>query len=131
MSPVCVTCSRIMLFISVNSPLKAPSQQNQLLGNPFKQFVYRSDAKRCVSLCTVHTEKKRSLVWMRSLSPLMILCVSSLALEMAFIKNVLQKLEEPIGLPSTRSPSVTSYGVKLLPEVYFVLEYFNTECFID
>ena len=52
-------------------------------------------------LVTVHTENRRSLVW-RSLSPLIILCVSSLALEMAFIKKVLQKLEEPIGAPSAR-----------------------------
>ena len=35
MSLVCVTCSRMVLIISVNSPLKAPSQQNQLLGRPF------------------------------------------------------------------------------------------------
>ena len=34
MSLVCVTCSMIMLIISVNSPLKAPSQQNQLFGRP-------------------------------------------------------------------------------------------------
>ena len=41
---VCVTCSRMILIISVNSPLKAPSQQNQLSGRPLEQFVYKSDA---------------------------------------------------------------------------------------
>ena len=75
--------------------------------------MYRSEAKRCVGLCTVHSEKRRSLV-LGSLSPFKILCVSSLSLKMAFIKKVLQKLEEPIGDPSTRSPSaVTLYGIKL------------------
>ena len=118
---VCVTCSRMILIISVNSPLKAPSQQNQLLGRPLAQFVYKSDAKRCVSLCTVQIEKSRSLVC-RSLSPLIILHVSTLALEMAFIKKVLQKMEEPIGAPSTRRPSVTSQGIKF-PVGSFVLEY--------
>eukprot|EP00956_Cyclotella_meneghiniana_P027169 scaffold60422_cov37-Cyclotella_meneghiniana.AAC.3 len=39
---------------------------------------------------------------------------------MAFIRKVLQKLEEPMGAPSTRSPSVTSHGVKF-PLVSFVL----------
>ena len=69
--------------------------------------MYKSDANKCVSLCTVQTEKSRSLVC-RSFSPLMILCVSSFALAIAFIKNVLQKLDDPIGAPSTRNPSVTS-----------------------
>ena len=91
--------------------------------------MYGPDAKRCVSLCTVQTEKSRSLVC-RSLSPLMILYVSSFALEIAFIKKVLQKLEEPIGAPRTRMPSVTSQGIKF-PLVSFVLEYFDTACFMD
>ena len=77
----------------------------------------------------MQTEKRRNFVC-RSLSPLIILCVSSFALEIAFIRKVLQKLEDPMGAPSTRSPSVTSYGVKF-PLVSLVLEYFDTACFRD
>ena len=77
----------------------------------------------------MQTEKRRNFVC-KSLSPLIILWVSSLALEMAFIRKVLQKLEEPMGAPSTRSPSVTSHGTKF-PVVSLVLEYFDTACFRD
>ena len=56
--------------------------------------------------------------------------MSSFALEMAFIRKVLQKLEEPIGAPSTRRPSVTSHGIKF-PLGSFVLDYFDTACFMD
>ena len=73
----------------------------------------------------MHTEIEEVLVW-RLLSPLMILCALALALEIAFIKEVLHhKLEELMG-----SSSVTSYGVKE-PVLSFVLKYFGTACFID
>ena len=77
----------------------------------------------------MQTEKRRNFVC-RSLSPLIILCVSSFALEMAFIRKVLPNSEEPMGAPSTRNPSVTSHGVKF-PLVSLVLEYFDTACFRD
>ena len=43
---VCVMCSSMVFIMVENSPLKAPSQQYQLLGRPLVMFVYTSEVNR-------------------------------------------------------------------------------------
>ena len=45
-SCVCVMCSSMVFIMVENSPLKAPSQQYQLLGRPLVMLVYTSDVNR-------------------------------------------------------------------------------------